>query len=260
MDEHRLKRKMPPRETILVVDDTESIRKVFIAAFEEYKIVTAASGQEALNILAKPNDIGLIVLDVMMPGINGLELLKEIKKANSISRVVIMTAYSSKDIAIEALRAHADDYLEKPFDIEDVKKVFDRLLKEASNTDISNHRLQDDKIRTAQRLVKRNYNRSFSLQDASSEVFLSYKYLSRAFKEKTGKCFTKYRMQLKMDSAKQMLKESRDSVAQIAYKVGYHNPDSFMKMFKRVTGTTPSEFRAGSSVKNEGGKCQKMLL
>jgi two-component system, response regulator YesN len=236
--------KMPATETILIVDDTENIRNIFLAAFEEYQIIAVSSGQEALAVLNKPNDIALIVLDVMMPGINGLELLREIKKLNPKRKVVIMTAYSSKDIAIEALRLDADDYVEKPFDINDVKVMFDRLLKEAGSLNGANSHVQNNKLQLAQRLVKRNYNRRFSLQDASKEVFLSYKYLSRVFKEKTGKGFSKYRQELKINSAKQLLKESSDSVAQIAYRVGYLNPDSFMKMFKRVTGTTPSEFRA----------------
>jgi two-component system, response regulator YesN len=245
---------MAATDGILVVDDTENIRNIFTTAFEEYRIITAASAQEALGILNKPNDIGLIILDVMMPGINGLELLKEIKKINQKSKIVIMTAYSSKDIAIEALRLDADDYIEKPFDINSVKATFDRLLKEAGTAGASNQQEQDSKIQLAQRLLKRNYNKSFSLQDASKEVFLSYKYLSRVFKEKTGRGFNKYRLELKINSAKQLLKESRDTVSQIAYKVGYHNPDSFMKMFKRITGRTPSEFRAniGSNDKVKG--------
>ncbi|MFA5156092.1 MAG: response regulator [Candidatus Omnitrophota bacterium] len=245
---------MPLRETILIVDDTESIRKIFVTAFDEYRMITAANGQEALSILNRPNDVGLVVLDVMMPGINGLELLKEIKQANPRSKVVIMTAYSSKDIAVEALRSNADDYIEKPFDIDEVKKMFDRLLKQSGYGESAGRPVQNDKIQLAQRLVRRNYNRPFSLQDASKELFLNYKYLSRIFKKKTGKGFSQYRMELKISSAKQMLRDSRDSITLIAYKVGYHNPDSFMKMFKRVTGTTPSDFRAGISGKAKAEK------
>ena len=234
---------MPAADTILIVDDSENIRSIFETAFEEYKLVTAADAQQALGILNRPNDIVLVVLDVMMPGINGLELLKEIKRINRGCKVVMMTAYSSKDIAIEALRLDADDYIEKPFDIDNVKAMFDRLLKDTGKPAGVNH-IRNAKIQMAQRLVKRNYNRHFTLKDASRELFLNYKYLSRTFKEKMGKGFGKYRQELKIDTAKQLLRESRDPIAQIAYKVGYHNPDSFMKMFKRATGKTPSEFRA----------------
>lgn len=235
-------------DSILVVDDSEGIRSVFVTAFEEYKIITASNGEEALGILNKPNDVGIVILDVMMPGINGIELLREIKKINKNYKVVVMTAYSTKDVAVEALRSDADDYIEKPFDICNVKLVFDKLLKEGVNQPgVAANRVQNFKIQLAQRLVKRNYSRHFSLNDTSKEVFLSYKYLSRAFKEKTGKGFSKYRQELKIKSAKQLLEKSKESVSQIAFKVGYRNPDAFMKMFKKVTGMTPSEFRANNS-------------
>ena len=117
-------------EKILVVDDIPNIREIFLSAFEEYNIVTAASGEEALGILNRPHDIDLIVLDVMLPGINGLELLRKIKEKDRDCKIVIMTAHSSKDIAIEALRRDADEYIEKPFDLEDARQVFEKLLKD----------------------------------------------------------------------------------------------------------------------------------
>jgi YesN/AraC family two-component response regulator len=238
-------------ETILVVDDSENIRNIFRVAFEEYKIITAENGSQALAILRKPNDIALIVLDVMMPGENGLEVLKEIKKTKPDLKVVIMTAYSTKDVVVEALRNDADEYIEKPFDIANVKTIFERFLNNNSGANDGCFRAQNDKIRLTQRLLKNNYNKDFSLQDASRAAFLSYKYLSRAFKEKTGQGFNKCRMNLKLNSAKELLMKSRDTVNQVAYKSGYQNPSSFMKMFKKMTGKTPSEFRINQQT---GGK------
>jgi two-component system, response regulator YesN len=230
-------------EKILVVDDSKAIREIFVTAFDEYSIVTADGGTEALRILNRPNDIDLVILDVMMPDANGLELLKEIKRINPGCKTMIMTGYSSKDIVIEALRRDADEYIEKPFDIENTRQMLRGLLGERKHQDKCGVEGAENKIKLAQRLVKRNYNKPFSLQDISEEVFLSYKYLSRLFKEKTGKNFNEYRLGLKMASAKQFLKERNFTVSQIAYKVGYHNPDSFMKMFKRSTGFTPSQYR-----------------
>jgi YesN/AraC family two-component response regulator len=236
-------------EKILVVDDARNIREVFTAVFDEYNIVTAASGKEALNILDRPHDIDLIVLDVMLPDINGLELLKQIKEKNREFKIVIMTGHSTKDIAIEALRGQADEYIEKPFDIEHTREVFERLLKDKRKLNGKYIGDRGDKIKFTQRLIRGNYNKPLSLQDISKEVFLSYKYLSRIFKEKTGKSFNEYRLGLKMGSAKQFLRKNNYTVSQIAYKVGYHNPDSFMKMFKRVTGLTPSQYRNNNKQK-----------
>lgn len=236
-------------EKILVVDDNRNIRDIFNFAFDEYNIVTAKSAEEALSILKKPHDIDLIVLDVMLPDENGLELLRELKEKNKDCKVVIMTGYSTKDIAIEALRREADEYIEKPFDVEATKEIFARLLRDKRKVEERNAGEGGDKIRFTKRLIERNYNRSLCLQDISKDLFLNYKYLSRIFKEKTGKGFNEYRLELKIASAKGLLVRTNYSVSQIAYKVGYHNPNSFMKMFKKFTGFTPSQYRSNEQSK-----------
>ena len=94
----------------------------------EYQIVEAADGRQALNILRRPNEIDLVLLDVMMPGLRGTEVLKELKKNDPELGIVILTGYSSKDIAIEALKGRADEYLEKPLNIDRAKEIIANLL------------------------------------------------------------------------------------------------------------------------------------
>jgi two-component system, response regulator YesN len=233
-------------EKILVVDDSESVREAFKLVFDEYEVITASDGKEALGILKKPNDIDLIMLDVMMPGMNGLELLEEIRKIKSGYKIVIMTAYSSKDVIVEALRLHADEYIEKPFDAEKTREAIKVLLasKDAVPAAVGKA-APPDKMKMVQRLLERNYQKGFSLKDAARDTFLNYKYCSRIFKERVGKNFNAYKLELKISSAKELLRKSGCKVSEIAYKVGYHNPDSFMKMFKKVTGMTPSQYRLG---------------
>jgi len=236
-------------EKILVVDDEKNIRDSLVMAFEEYDIVTATCAREALSILKKPNNIYLIVLDVMMPDFGGLQLLAEIKRINPEYKVIIMTGYSNKDTIIEALRKDADDYLEKPLDLKKTKEMFERLLAKTRNLPEIGVDATERKINFAKSLIERNYNKPLSLSDVSGEVFLNYKYFSRLFKEKTGKTFNEYRLGFRMEQAKQLLKEGGYEIAQVAYKIGYQNPDSFMKMFKRCTGTTPSQYRSGKKKK-----------
>ena len=87
------------------------------------------------------------------------------------------------------------------------------------------------------------YNKEISLTDIAKDAYLGTKYFSRIFKEKTGRSFNEYRIGLRIEAAKQSLKENNSSIEGIAYRVGYKNPDSFMKMFKKTTGMTPSEYR-----------------
>ena len=120
-------------EKIMVIDDEKIIRDVFVTVFDEYKIIPAVDAQQALNILNHSNDIDLIVLDMMMPGLRGAELLKEIKKINPNYKVIVLTGYSSQEKTIEALRSDIDACVEKPFDIENIKQVFEKLLSERKN-------------------------------------------------------------------------------------------------------------------------------
>ncbi len=230
-------------EKILVVDDEKKVRDTFATAFDEYQIIPVASVEQAWEILSHPNDIDLIVLDVMLPGTKGTEFLIRLKKANPEYKVVIMTGYSSKEIAIEALRSHADEYIEKPFDIQETRELFEKLLQGRRNFAEEGIDNLAGRIRYAQEFIRKNYNKSISLKDISREIFLSPKYFSRVFKEKTGKTFNEYKLSLRIETAKILLKKYSYTVSEIAFKVGYQDPESFMKMFKKFLGFTPSEYR-----------------
>ncbi|MFA5351557.1 MAG: response regulator, partial [Candidatus Omnitrophota bacterium] len=99
-------------DKILIVDDDDDLRSELVSLLEGYEVVEAGSGELALNILKKANEISLVILDVMMPGLNGLDVLAQIKKDNPRIKVIILTGHSSKDTAIEALKSRADDYIE----------------------------------------------------------------------------------------------------------------------------------------------------
>ena len=229
---------------ILIVDDESEIKDIFTTAFDDYRIITADSGEEALNLLRHPHDIDLLVLDIMLPGINGIELLRKTKKMDSNLKVVIMTGYGSKELVTQALRSDADDYIEKPFDIEKTKEIFERLLAESRRFNSEGGCDTEDKIEYARRFIRRNHSKSISLKDVAAEIFLSPKYFSRVFKEKTGSSFNKYRLSLRAAKAKEFLAKSSYSVGEIACKIGYQNTNSFVKIFKKLTKLTPSQYRS----------------
>jgi len=231
------------KDKILVVDDEKRIRDTFMVAFDKYDVTAVSSGQKALDILKRLHDIDLIVVDVMMPGITGIDLLRQIKEVDPKQKVVICTGCGSKNTIIEALREHADEYIEKPFDIEDVEQIFERLLNEKRSFDIDRPDYQKNKFEQAQRFISRNYNKAVHLPDVAKEIFLSPKYISRKFKEKTGTGFMEYKKGLRIEMAKQLLQKTSLTVSQIAYKVGYQNPESFMKTFKKAVGMVPSNYR-----------------
>ncbi len=232
------------REKILIVDDEKVVRDIFVATFfDDYKIIPVATAEEALAILRRPNDIDLIVLDAMMPGMKGIELLAQIKKIDPRHKVVILTGHSSQDLAIKALRAGANDFIEKPFEVIRLKQVFERLLEMKERTDEDGLNNTERKICQAKKFIKRNCNKPISLVEVSKEVFLSPKYFSRVFKTNFGKGFNEYKKELRIEMARDLLRKKSYTVSQIAYQVGYQNPESFMKMFKKYARCTPSQYR-----------------
>lgn len=230
-------------EKILIVDDDLELREELRDFLEGYEVTEASSGEEAIKALKKANEISLVILDVMMPGISGLDVLIEIKKMNPCPKIIILTGHSSKDVAIEALKRRADDYIEKPINIDEMKEAVENLIEAGKIGETPDALDLKHKIEKVMRFVERNCYKRVTLKEASACVYMSPKYLSRIFKEYTKKGFSDYKLALKIDKSKELLKTSGSNINQIAYKMGYENAESFIRQFKKLTGYTPSEYR-----------------
>jgi signal transduction histidine kinase len=112
-----------PKRTLLVVDDEEGPRfSIRIVFKDEYNVLIASDAKAGLE-LARNNDIDVAILDIMMNGMNGVELLRHLKQHDSTIEVIMLTAYETLDTAREALRLGACDYLNKPFDVSTLRKA-----------------------------------------------------------------------------------------------------------------------------------------
>jgi DNA-binding NtrC family response regulator len=110
---------MEPARILLVDDETPFVKTLTRRLSKrDLKIITAFSGQEALAQLEKDSNIEVVVLDIKMPGIDGLQTLEEIKRAYPLVEVIILTGHSTVDDAIKGMRLGAFDYLGKPCDID----------------------------------------------------------------------------------------------------------------------------------------------
>ena len=123
---------MDAEKKILIVDDEEtltySLYQTFIKSPDIYEVVTAASGDEAVERLAK-DKFDLVLTDIKMPGMDGLELLAEIKAKYPGTKVIVMTAFGSMEKKEESLAIGADYYIEKDFDISDIRQLVLEFLK-----------------------------------------------------------------------------------------------------------------------------------
>ncbi len=228
-------------EKIMVVDDDSRVIRSIKVGLAEYEIIDFSNAQDALNYLRKPHEINLILMDVMMPGMNGVNALHEVKKINKNIAVIMLTAYGSMDIAVQALRYQASDFLEKPFELEELKHKIHTILK--NNQYLRNEPVNsDNKITRIKRFIERNQSQ-VSLKDIANELCLSPKYISRMFNDKHGSTFREYKLKIKMDIAKSLLKNSSYNINEISLQLGYQNAESFMRIFKRIEKKTPMEYR-----------------
>jgi two-component system response regulator YesN len=239
--------------SILLVDDDMIFLEEFSEYFDNYRIINVSSGEQALELLKKPHDISLVIMDVMMPGLKGTDVLLKIKAMYPELAVIIMTGYSSKDIAIESLKGHADDYIEKPFKAKEIKKIIERLSENKNGYNDLDALDGKGKVEKVKHFIEINCFKKTSLSDASQAVCLSAKYLSRIFKKHSGMTFGEYKRKIKIEKAKELLLSSTRTVAQISCKLGYENTESFIRQFKKLTNNVPTAYRK----KNKSQKTER---
>lgn len=116
-----------PLKTILIVDDEAVIRDLCSRALKGFTVVQAGNGQAALSLFEK-GGIDVVLTDVMMPGMDGIELLKKIKELEPTIVVIVMTGFAEKDVILNALKADADDFISKPLNLLQLKTAIDKAL------------------------------------------------------------------------------------------------------------------------------------
>jgi two-component system nitrogen regulation response regulator NtrX len=160
--------------SVLIVDDEEGIRETLSGIFQDegYNVITAASGEEALNIL-KEQSPDLVLLDVWLSGIDGVETLQEIKKTNPELPVVIISGHGNIELAVKATHVGAYDFLEKPLSLERVLLVARRAL-EKRTLEIENRALKEDLTRKL-----RFIGNSLKMQQLREQIDMAAKSNSR---------------------------------------------------------------------------------
>lgn len=232
---------------LLIADDEnlelkvleKTVKKHFV---DELEIFASSNGRKASQICdeVKP-DIAL--LDIEMPGMNGIELAKYIKEKYAECIIIFITAYDRFDYAIEAMHIKAFDYLLKPWKEE--------RLCELINTAIENVRSMqktDSIVHSQKDIIKdyidRNYKKDISAKDVAGILGYSDVYFSKVFKQLFDDNFINYLTKIRIDRAKVLLKDVSFNIKEVGKSVGYADSNYFTKVFKRSIGMSPSEYRS----------------
>ena len=242
--------------TVLVVDDNPDLRVYLRSILQtDYRILDAADGQQGMAV-AKEEVPDLILSDVMMPVMNGLDFCKQLKADEVTSHipVILVTARAMNQHQVEGYQSGADAYLTKPFVAEVLKARIANLLWqrhelrsmwEGKKVEKKKEVANDPFIRRFQAVVdERLTDSDLSVEDIASELALSRVQLYRKVKAVTGCTPVDLLRKSRLTKARQLLVESDLTVSEIAYRVGFTSPSYFTKCFKDEYGTVPGEARA----------------
>ena len=201
----------------------------------------------------------LILSDIMMDGMDGIEFCRRVKTDWQISHipVILLTAKATKESKIEGLVTGADDYITKPFNFDElsarIKNLIDqrKLLKEKFSKEIN---LTPDSIvsndidkgfmdKVINALENNLNNEKFDTELLAKEIFISRRQLHRKLQAVTGQAPGEFIRIFKLKRAAQMLIENKFSITQIAFEIGFGSPAQFTRAFKKYFGCLPSEFK-----------------
>ena len=257
------------KSVILIVEDQNDMRH-FIARelAETYQVLEAENGKVALDLVRK-NTVNLIISDVMMPVMDGLEMVKHIKENNSICHIpiIILSAKASLDDRIAGLEQGIDDYITKPFSAtylktrivtllrqrKSLQEMYMAQLTESKNAIISGNLtpsqpqitpFDEQFMQKVMEFMEQQMDNSELTIDAFAEhLMMSRTIFYRKLKSIIGLTPVDFIREIRIKRAVQLIDSGEYNFSQIAYMTGFSDPKYFSKCFKKVMGVTPSEYK-----------------
>ncbi|GAB1414609.1 two-component regulator propeller domain-containing protein [Paludibacter sp.] len=248
------------KSTILIVEDNVDVLKMLCSLFEPfYKVLSAINGEEGLKTANKTQP-DIILSDVFMPKMSGIEMCTQLKSNIDTCHIpiVLLTARSASEYIIQGFEQGADDYIMKPFDskllitrcnnlVNNRKHIQKHFLTDLTNDSkaLTNSTLDRIFIENAIRIIEENCNNpEFTVVFLAKELALSKSALYTKLKGITGETVNDFILNIRLKkSVFDLLENTKLTVAEIAYKYGFEYPSYYIKRFKKIFGETPSQYR-----------------
>jgi signal transduction histidine kinase/DNA-binding response OmpR family regulator len=245
------------KNSILIVEDNLEIQKLLREVLQEtYKIYTADHGRDAIAKIKK-HIPDIVVSDIMMPLMNGIELCNFIKQDENLNHtpVILLTAKTQVNDKLLGLESGADAYITKPFNIEELSKTISNMLEQRKKIldKFSSNilKLSDEDLVSsdhvflyqAKEFILTNLeNENLSVNDLSKHLNVSRFTLIRRFKKVNNSTPNFYIQKIRLEKAKELIKNKVANVTEIAFKVGFSSTTYFSYSFKKEFGLTPKEY------------------
>lgn len=239
---------------MLIVEDDARVRALVRLALEGVaRVVEASDGDQALTMLEQEaaDALDLMLVDHVIPGRSGLDLLRLTRRRWPSIPVVIITGYGSEDLAIQAFRAGATDYCKKPVNVRELRRMVLtharswhlRAPPEADGVFAEDVGAIHEGIRRALAFIRDHFAEPITLAQVAEEAGLSKFYLCRLFRRQVGVSFRQYLHVLRIDRAKRLLADPQLTVTEVAYATGFDDLSHFDNVFNRIVGVSPTGYR-----------------
>lgn len=252
---------------ILVAEDETIERKVLCRTLNKHlgelcTVCEAKNGTEAWQLFQKEKP-HIAVLDIQMPGMSGLEVARRIRASGCSCVILFLSAYDNFGYAREAISVHAMDYLLKPYaelelvaSVEEAIRYYDWMNSKLPQTeevpvsadlpvtgeipaDIRINQIRDE----IEVYIAAHFLEDISMQDVARVMNYSDAYFCKLFKRCFKVNFSTYLNEYRISRAKNLLTTTRSSIKEISTSCGYTDSNYFTRVFRRITGVTPSEYR-----------------
>ena len=248
------------RRTLLVVDDNPDMLQFLAGIFNrEYNVETAADGEEAEHIVSTKR-IDLVITDLMMPKVDGLELTQFIKQHPETDNipVILLTAKTAIESRLQALQYGADDYMTKPFEPEYIRARVQNILTQRVHLEHSyrerlmrleppttDEGVQGDTFlaKLLDIMDKQMDNNTLTVDELVEEMSMGRTVFFNKLKSMTGLSPVEFIREMRIKRAAQLLEDRKYNITEVTYMVGMNDSRYFSKCFKNTYGMTPSEYR-----------------
>ena len=255
---------------VLVAEDELIERKVLCKTLQKYLgdlifLYEAKNGREAVELFQREKP-QVAILDIEMPGLTGLEVARKIRETDKNCGILFLTGFDKFSYAKQAISVRALDYLLKPYNEQELVFAVEDAIRQVSAQQLPRRpetesaapapQEEDADIRTSliraqvQAFIEAHYREDISMQDAAAALRYSDAYFCKLFKQCFKVNFSAYLNEYRVGKARQLIADPRISLKDISTACGYSDSNYFTRVFKRLTGQTPSEYRLALMQKN----------
>jgi YesN/AraC family two-component response regulator len=236
---------------IVIVDDEPKIRnglQKLLTSHESWNVTGVFEDAKTALQFLHIHKADIMITDIKMPEISGLELIEDIRKKNNKMSIIILSGYGSFSYAQKAIELGVVRYLTKPTDPKElvavIEAIEEKLVQELDDEwDSLKSKVSNLIVLNAIQYVERNYKNKIALRSMSEELFITPNYLCELFKKHTGKNLSQYISEYRAHKAKKYLTQLEYKVSEVADLVGFGDAKYFSSTFKKLYGITPLEYR-----------------